>query len=289
MKWSSTGRRVAIATYLSSGAFVVAHTTNAFVANALYATVESQSVGVASAPSIAAIDGPQEAAETILHSGLFLLPQTVSNESAGRNGPPPVPLDAAKKATLLGTVHGREGGVMAVIEDIATKRQSLYRLGTQVPNIGALASIEKNRVLFRNGDQEEWLNLAITEHVPSGNPDQSGPHIGPQVDGPLRRVVDRREIESALADPTRLLTHAQALPNLKNGKLDGFRLVTVVPSGFFDRIGLRSNDVLQRINGVELRDPGIALNLFQQLKHERTVRVDLVRDSRPQTLTYDIR
>ena len=74
-----------------------------------------------------------------------------------------------------------------------------------------------------------------------------------------------------------------------DGKLDGFRLASVMPLGFFDKIGLQTNDLLQRINGVEIRDPGILLSLFQQLRNERTVRVDIVRNTQRQILTYEIR
>ncbi len=62
-----------------------------------------------------------------------------------------------------------------------------------------------------------------------------------------------------------------------------------MPLGFFDKIGLQSNDLLQRINGVEIRDPGMLLSLFQQLRQERTVRVDLVRNEQRQILSYEIR
>jgi general secretion pathway protein C len=106
---------------------------------------------------------------------------------------------------------------------------------------------------------------------------------------PQRRVLDRREITEALNDPTRLLTQAQTVPFLNDGKLDGFRLYNVMPLGFFDKIGLQTSDILQRINGVELRDPSMVLSLMQQLRNERTVRVELVRNSQRQTLTYEIR
>jgi general secretion pathway protein C len=76
---------------------------------------------------------------------------------------------------------------------------------------------------------------------------------------------------------------------LNDGKLDGFRLYNVMPLGFFDKIGLQTSDILQRINGVELRDPSMVLSLMQQLRNERTVRVELVRNSQRQTLTYEIR
>ena len=111
----------------------------------------------------------------------------------------------------------------------------------------------------------------------------------PHPSTPQRRILDRREIDAALADTTRLLTQAQAVPYLTDGKLDGFRLYSVMPLGFFDKIGLQSNDLLQRINGVEIRDPGMLLSLFQQLRNERTVRVDIVRNTQRQILTYEIR
>ena len=74
-------------------------------------------------------------------------------------------------------------------------------------------------------------------------------------------MLDRREIDAALADTTRLLTQAQAVPYLTDGKLDGFRLYSVMPLGFFDKIGLQTNDVLQRINGVEPTTANPALGL----------------------------
>lgn len=201
-----------------------------------------------------------------------------------------VPLDVAKKVALIGTVFGPQGGIMAILEDLSTKKQNLYHLGSQIHAIGALSIIEKDRVLFREGQQEEWLYLAlITQQVPSGAPGAVISAAAPRPLVPQRHILDRREIDTALADTTRLLTHAQAVPYLTDGKLDGFRLSSVMPLGFFDKIGLQTNDLLQRINGVEIRDPGLLLSLFQQLRNERTVRVDIVRNTQRQTLVYEIR
>jgi general secretion pathway protein C len=151
-----------------------------------------------------------------------------------------------------------------------------------------LSAIEKNRVLFRAGTQEEWLNLALAQQLQSSAAPAPRPSA-PQPSVPQRRILDRREVDAALADTTRLITQAQAVPYLTDGKLDGFRLYSVMPLGFFDKIGLQNNDLLQRINGVDIRDPGMLLSLFQQLRNERTVRVDLVRNAQRQILTYEIR
>lgn len=177
---------------------------------------------------------------------------------------------------------------MAILEELSTKKQTLYRLGEQIPSVGSLAAIERSRALFREGVQEEWLDLALTQQLRPVSPGASAAPVARPVT-PQRRILDRREITSALADTTRLLTQAHAVPYLTDGKLDGFRLYNVMPSGFFDRIGLQTNDIVQRINGVELRDPGMLLSLFQQLRNERSVRVDLVRNAQRETLAYEIR
>ncbi len=293
MPWSPITRRVAAGSYLTLMAFTVAHATNAFVANALYVPLDPPNLS-ASAPEPFGASDPaasQQTVDVILQSGLFELPPTLQSAKGGgpAAGPPPPPIEAARKVALLGSVFGNDGGIMAIFEDLASKKQELYRLGAQVPNVGTLETIEKDRVLFRSGLSEEWLTLTAAQQVRDGAPGFAPPPSAQTKTAPARRVLDRREVNDAMSDPTRLLTQAQAVPYLTDGKLDGFRLYNVVPSGFFDKIGLQTNDIVQRINGVELRDPGMLLSLFQQLRNERTVRVDMVRNTQRQTLTYDIR
>jgi general secretion pathway protein C len=74
-----------------------------------------------------------------------------------------------------------------------------------------------------------------------------------------------------------------------NGALSGFRIDYIAPASFYEKIGIQYGDVLQRVNGVEIRDPGTMLNLFQQLKNERTVKLDLVRNNQHSTVTYELR
>lgn len=296
MPWSPIVRRVAGAVYLTLVAFIIAHATNAFVADALYVPLD---ISPTSGPTPNSIETPdsflsKQSVEDILQSRLFELPPASQLTKDGKPlpaGPPPPPIEAARKVVLLGTVFRNGDGVLAVLEELTSRQQELYRLGTEVPNVGMLAVIEKDRVLFRSGPSEEWLALAVTQQPQNGSTDLPAfmpPPIKAQV-APVRQTVDRREVVAVLNDPTRVMTHAQAFPNLTDGKLDGFRLWNVLGAGFFYKLGLRNNDVIQRINGVELRDPGMLFSLFQQLRNENSVRVDLVRNSQRQTLTYDIR
>lgn len=291
LKGFLTIKRVVIGLYLSLGAFLLAHTVNAFVADALRSSPMQVSALASLTPPEPEPESPGALVDAIVARGLFPLPpgSDGSLASGQASEPPAPPLNVGKKLALLGTVFGQQGGIMAVLEDLSTKKQSMYRMSDQIPAVGVLSAIEKDRVLFREGKQEEWLDLALNQQVPSSSPVAANSVTVSRPSAPQRRILDRREIDAVLADTTRLLTQAQAVPYLTNGKLDGFRLNSVMSSGFFDKIGLQTNDVLQRINGVELRDPGMMLSLFQQLRNERTVQVDLVRNAQRQTLAYEIR
>ena len=289
---SPIARRVAGAVYLTLASLIIAHATNAFIADALHVPSAIPNIS-SSSPGLIADNNStdsQQRIEEILQSGLFELPPVMQRgkDGAPAPGPPPPPIESARKVAFLGSVHGTDGGTMAIVEDLTSKAQAIYHVGAQVPNVGTLQSVEKDRVLFKNGPSEEWLRLAALGQQTS---DAGAPAPQPtQMRAtPTRQVLDRREVTAVLNDPTRLMTQAQAVPFLTDGKLDGFRLSNIVPAGFFDKLGLRTNDVVQRINGVELRDPGMLLSLFQQLRNEHTVRVDMMRSSQRQTLTYEIR
>jgi general secretion pathway protein C len=290
---SPIARRVVGAVYLTLASLIIAHATNAFIADALHVPSAMPNLSSSGAGLIAGDDpaDSQQRIEEILRSGLFELPPVMQRgkDGAPAPGPPSPPIEAARKVAFLGSVHGTDSGAMAIVEDLTSKTQALYRVGAEVPNVGTLQSVEKDRVLFKSGPSEEWLRLAALNHPTSDGGITPAPQPSQARATPTRQVLDRREVTAVLNDPTRLMTQAQAVPFLTDGKLDGFRLSNIVPTGFFDKLGLRTNDVVQRINGIELRDPGMLLSLFQQLRNENTVRVDMMRTGQRQTLTYEIR
>lgn len=287
----SWGRRAIFGLYLALFAFFLAHSVNAFVAYSITRPSEAPVAAPVQQGEPVETPDPQALVQSILSGSLFVLPANPNALLAGGQpaAPPPPPLNVAKKVSLIGTALNSRTGGIAILQDLSSKEQTLYHLHDAVTAVGTIADIQKSRILFREGNREEWLDLAIMLQVPSDTVIAAAPGANKPLSPPQVRVLDRRELTALVADPLRLLTQAQAVPYLSNGKLDGFRLYSVVPQGFFDKIGLQTNDIVQRINGVEIRDPGMLLSLFQQLAHERAVRVDLVRLTQQHTLTYEIR
>ena len=287
-----TMRRGIILAYVLCGTFLVAHIVNAVIAEAL------------SVPAGLVRPSPRSDRETdvnatlpvlverIRTSGLFPLPPDPLGLSTAGSGAPPAraPLNLASKLKLLGVVIGDHEGISAIVEELSSKRQLFFRLHEQIPDVGEISEIRRDGMVVRQGDQQELLELAAsqTEKPPSA-PVPAGVAVAPVPGSPLRTVLDRREVEQAMGDLPKLLSQARAVPYLVNGTMNGFRLDYIAPSSFYEKIGLKYGDVLQQVNGVDIRDPGTMLSLFQQLRNEKTVKLDVLRNNQRTAMTFDIR
>lgn len=285
-------RRLTVGGYLGVGAFFVAHGINAFVASSLALPPIKSTAPQAASAAVQVAFTPQQWAEQIQSSGLFLLPAPPPGMAGVPGASPQQPMRAAlgvaAKLRLLGVVLSSERGVFAIVEELTTKRQVLYRLHDQIPDLGEVSAIRRDGMMVRSGDQEELLELSTTDKPAAAMATAGLP--APQAPGaPIRKVIDRREVEAAMADLPKLLTQARAVPYLVNGAPNGYRMDYVAPASFYEKIGIQYGDVLQRVNGVDVRDPSTMLSLFQQLKNERTVRVDMVRNNQKTTMTFELR
>ena len=288
-----TIRRGIIFAYILCGTFLVAHIINAVIAEAL--SVPSGSVRPS--PGSAREDDAKTSAtamiESIQKSGLFPLPPdpvSVSGTGSGAPPPPRVPLNLASKLKLLGVVMGDHEGVSAIVEELSSKRQLFFRLHDHIPDIGEISEIRRDGMVVRQGDQQELLELAASQiEKPPAAPAPGASAVTQAPANPTRTVLDRRIVEQAMDDLPKLLSQARAVPNLVNGAMNGFRLDYIAPSSFYEKIGLKYGDILQQVNGVDIRDPSTILTLFQQLRNERAVKLDVLRNNQRTTMNFEIR
>ena len=286
-----TFRRGLLLVFLLCATFFLAHTINAIIAEALYLPTGAMLIRSVSTVDVSAGTSPTMLAEQVRLSGLFPLPpdllgmSTQSESVLSR-----APLNVASKLKLLGVVIGERGGVSAIIEELSSKRQVFVRLHDSIPDVGEVSEIRRDGIVISLGDQQELLSLLVgqTEKPPAAQPAAALKAI-PASGGPLRKVLDRREVDQALGDLPKLLSQARAVPYLVNGVMSGFRLDYIAPTSFYEKIGLQYGDVLQQVNGVEVRDPGTMLTLFQQLRNERIVKLDVLRNNQRTTMNFDIR
>ena len=257
--------------------FLIAHSINAVIAYQIDTPSDQPNLYQTAAPlsDASSVDLPSPSAEDlsqhILQSGLFMVPQQRKHHrtgaDVGETDDSTPPLNLAQKLVLRGTSYGDARFSIAMIEQISSKTLALYHLQETIPNVGELVEVRREGVRIRQGRREEFLP------VTTGDPGEARPlPISNHLPDPKKKILlDRREVNTALADLSKLLSQARAVPYFVEGKVNGFQLTIFTPDSFFGRIGLMSGDILKRVNGMEIRDPGQVIGLFQQVKDERVV------------------
>lgn len=122
--------------------------------------------------------------------------------------------------------------------------------------------------------------------TPSPETPKEGEGIQPAGEG--RFVIDQQEVQNALTNIDRLYTEIRAVPNFAGGRVSGMKILSVKQGSIFDKLGLQRGDILKRINGLEL-DVKRGFEIFNQLKNEAQLTVDLVREGQNETFEYEIR
>lgn len=198
----------------------------------------------------------------------------------------PTPAVVQQKTTtksnykLVGTYVGAGEASSAIIEDPRKGVQEVFQLNEMVFEGGKLSLIRSDRVEISAGGQTEVLLLE--EGAPDGRAGgaaASGDEI----------VVAEADIDAALANLPLLLTELRAVPYFKDGQAVGLRLFAIKSGSLFDKIGLKNGDILKSINENSLADFTQAIKLFEKLKAERTLKLQLERNKEEKTFNYSIK
>ncbi len=289
---------------IAAGSYFIADMANVAIGSRLEASIAVPKAGNAAGVPAAASKRTSRDYNAIVEGNIFNSKMRGKQpEVAGPNSDPALPAMAAPRVplnqTLLGTMVGSDEESYAVIEDAKTHEQLLYRIGDPLGEDGKIARISRNRVVVRRGGENEILEVSL---FPEEN--KAAPHATPTVLTPAgpstpgnnvrqagknRWVVDRREIENAVDNLPQLLTKARIIPNFSDGKPDGFRIFAITEDSLYSKIGLQNGDILHQVNGIEVKDPQNFLKVFEQLKDESAITVDLVRNNQKETFSYEIR
>ncbi len=192
--------------------------------------------------------------------------------------PTPVVATAPLPLKLVGTyVSSLPEDSYAIIEQTQRSEQDVFGVGESVFDVSKLISIGVDRVVVDyNGKREQLALIAGSADAGSGGTNGT------------RVVVAERDVDEALSNLPVLLTQLRAVPYFKNGQAVGLRLFAIKSGSLFEKIGLRNGDILQTINGNQLGDFSQALQLFEKLKSERSLKVVLERNRQEMAFDYQI-
>jgi len=116
-----------------------------------------------------------------------------------------------------------------------------------------------------------------------------------EIDRGIRKLAERRyeikrsTLDLALGNLGLLAKSVRVMPEARDGKPLGFRLFAIMADGPIAKLGLRNNDVLISINGLDLATPDRVLDAFSRLKASPHLVLGLVRERDKLTQEYMIR
>jgi general secretion pathway protein C len=237
------------------------------------------------------------------------------------SAPPPPVAKPATNLKLVGTVVGSPERTYAVIEDLSTKRQELYRVGDLVRE-AKLMEVTRNRVVLDNrGRREELLSFEKSDAAgpppsepaarPSAAPRRAPlpPRSQPVEPPPNPSQEDERDVAEAEIEKVsenvwrlsrddlavqldnfgQMMKDARLTPHFTGGQPDGFMITNLPGNSFLARMGLRSGDIMKGVNGQKFGSLEEFFQVYQQLQTEPILQLEVERSNRTEVLTYEVR
>jgi general secretion pathway protein C len=230
-------------------------------------------------------------------------PDEVAKEEEGPAEPRPSSLPLKLVAVMYSPSAARQQWNMAVIRDDEEKTFGAFAVGTAIHG-AKLVSILDTRVYLDNDGAPEFLDLlapprssparpppppAAKPPAKPRNPLAAELERGIKKVGERRYEVQRSTLESVMGNLALLSRSARIVPEVRDGKPHGLRLLAVKPDGPLAKIGLQKGDVLVSIDGKEMTSPEKALAVYGKLKSARQVALGLERAGKKVSQNYTIR
>lgn len=207
---------------------------------------------------------------------------------------------------LVGTIVSSSSAARrAILWATGMKEPKAFREKEEVEPGAFLSSVERDKVWITRGKEREKLDLLPVGS--RGRPTTAAAPAAPQATTPqasgappsgdirVERLADNRfSIDEAgvaqlSANFNQFMTQVRMVPYFEGNKAAGYRLAAIRPGTTFERLGFQGGDVLQQVNGLELSSPEKIYTIFQNLKDEKKVTVNVLRQGQKNTLTYEIR
>jgi general secretion pathway protein C len=216
----------------------------------------------------------------------------------------PVPTSTSAYV-LLGTISSDSPSTRrAILWTEGMKEPVLAREHAEIEPGIRVASIDREHVLLLRGQGKEKLDLLpvgsrtrnVTPPAPppvttratrAPTPTNSSIHVNKI--GENAFSLDEATVTELTGNINQFMTQVRIIPYFEANESAGYRLAAMRPGSAFAQLGFQGGDIIQRINDVELTSPEKMYTIFQNLKDEKRVTVDILRQGQKNTLTYEIR
>ncbi|MDR1284940.1 MAG: PDZ domain-containing protein [Campylobacteraceae bacterium] len=104
----------------------------------------------------------------------------------------------------------------------------------------------------------------------------------------ITTIIKRSEIDELMANPDAIFKNMGFKEVMKDGKLDGFRVLSINRNSPLAKLGIRTGDVIQSFNGVRLDNYSSVLEIYENAKSYSRVKVEVMRNNEKKEFEYEI-
>jgi len=267
---------------LTVTAYTVVNTFYGYVHSAAPApTPPRAAAGQGSGPEPDFSVGPYDAYRIIGSRDLFQTakPRPQATAAAETANPDELPATALN-LKLLGTLTAPKGRSRAIIEDAQARTQGLYKEGDTVQN-AVIRSIDRNQVVVTIEGRDEILLPEEEQKKRMAARKPTGPTGAPGI------KLSRAEVEQSMRNIGLLMTQARWQPSFDaSGNPEGIAVNRIRPGSLLSKMGIANGDVLQSVNGRDIRSMDDIMTAYTQFRAAENVQFDVKRGDSRETLSY---
>ena len=204
---------------------------------------------------------------------------------------------------LVGVILSKDASSsIAILKNEQTGQTIMLSPGEKILDL-TLSQVLENHVVFKRGTQAFKIFLGRGRMTRALEP---SPEIPAQVNQPepeiepeeseeaegrvIRMEFDRAEMEKRIeAEMPLIMKEARFVPNMENGIVSGFRIINLPSQSVISRVGIRKNDIIKKINDVELNSVEGLFDLYMRFKDESRFEVTIERSRRTFRILYTLK
>lgn len=198
---------------------------------------------------------------------------------------------------LEGTmVHANPRKSIASVSVKSKNETKAVMVDDELEGLCKIKKIERRRLTFKNlnNGRMEYIEIPKEGSLTFGLQDKSHTVNTDEVvkQGEFEFAMNRDDLNKYLSDLSGVLNQARMVPNIvpgTGGKVEGFRFVSISPGSVYEKLGFKPMDVIKSVNGDAVNSPTKAMELYNALKSESNIVMQVERDGRLENFRYNVK
>lgn len=186
---------------------------------------------------------------------------------------------------LIGTVTGPSGIARALILKKGERQPEIFKLWKDLYGF-KITGIESSKIYLKKNNETYTLELYDKKN---NSPSSNTVSNNESSESVLKKNISRAEMQQKVMNNIdNAMQGIQAGPHRVNGQIEGFKLIRIRPYNILYGYGIRSGDIIKRINGKKIDSTEKLFNMWQGIKDESKMIIDVERSGRIVTFELNI-